>query len=278
MSRNPYAQPETYDAGYAEPTRVSGFAVTSFVLSLICCIPGFGLLGAILGGVAIVRISQAGGRLAGRGLAIAGLIIGLIVTLLWVGLLVGAAQTMAQFQVYGDTLGALDKRDYNRVREMLTPTVAASLTDERLEEFRTAVDSEWGSYQRLPRGLAEWFSAYAQTIQSFSRQQQQHPQSVGTSPLPLPAYYDQGLALNLFVLDPRNISPHGAAQSSNIAIFDQQGNPIWLVPPTTPGPAPRTAPPPAAPPPPADPSPSDPPPAPPPTPTPAEPAAPPAPG
>jgi hypothetical protein len=245
MSSNPYAQPETYDTGYAEPARVSGFAVTSFVLSLICCIPGFGLIGAILGGVAIVRISQARGRLAGRGLAIAGLVIGLLVTMLWVGVAVGAAQTMAQFQVYGDTLRALDQRDYNRVREMLTPSVAAAATDDRLEEFRAAVENEWGSYQRLPRGLAEWATSYSQTIQQFSRQQQQHPQTVGNSPLPLPAYFDNGLAMILFTLDPRNVSPHGAAQSSNLAVFDQQGTPIWLVPPGAPAPTPVAPPVPA---------------------------------
>jgi hypothetical protein len=249
MANNPYAHPEPYDAGYAEPARVSILAIVSFVLSLLCCIPGVGLIGAILGGVSIVRISKSRGRLSGRGLAIAGVVIGLISTLIWVGVAVGTAQSMHQLDAYGETLRALDQRDYTRVRQMLTPAASSAVTDEQIGSFQSAVEAEWGSYQRMPRGLADWFNSYAQTMQTYGRVQQQ-AQGVppGSSPLPLPVYYNRGLTLSLFVLDPRSPSPIGAAQSSNIAVFDQQGAPIWLIPPAVgapprvPAPPPETAP------------------------------------
>lgn len=235
MSRNPYAQPEPFGAGpdeYVEPQRVSMLAVTSFVLSLICCIPGVSLIGAILGGLAIVRISQAGGRLSGRGLAIAGLVLGLLFTMLWVGLTVGAGRAFNELAMVGQTMEAIDQRDYVRARQNLTPAAEAVATDTRLEEFRAEINAEWGSYQRMPRGLGEWFSAYFQVMQRAGQQGVQF----GTRPgeLPVPVYYDNGQVLVIFMTDAAaGASPGGMALFSDIIVYDQQGNPMSLIPPGT---------------------------------------------
>jgi hypothetical protein len=249
MSNNPYAHPSPYEAGYVEPQRLSIAAVTSFVCSLICCIPGVGLFGAILGVFSLFRISSAQGRLTGKGLAIAGIVLGLLVTLLWLGILVGFATTLRQFSVYGDTLRALHQRDYNQFRLMLTPAASAAAPDTRLEEFRAEVYAEWGEFQALPQGLVDWLTAYGQLGGLINQQQQQS--RVTGEPLPIPAYFDNGLTLVIFMLDPRAVSPVGAAQFSNLAVLDQAGNPIWLLPPAQPLPPP--------PPPPSDPVPTPPP-------------------
>lgn len=236
MSSNPYAQCDPFEPGhpdYVQPQRTSALAVTSFVLSLICCLPGISLVGALLGGFAIIRISQSRGALSGRGLAIAGLIVGMLITMLWIGLAIGFAKSLQQFDVFGETLRAVDQRDYNRVRQMLTTASAASATDQRIEEFRAAVESEWGSYQRLPRGAGEWVNSYIQILETLSRYQQQSRSTRGDG-LPIPVFFDNGLTFVLFTVDSRTTGPGGAAQSSNIAIFDQQGSPIWLVPQGTP--------------------------------------------
>jgi hypothetical protein len=256
MSTNPYAHPEGYEPEHHEPQRVSVLAISSLVLSLVCCIPGVSLLGAVLGVFAMVRISQARGRVYGRGMAVAGLVIGLLFTLVWVALGVGFAMFMRDLDVYGDTMRALDQRDYNRVRELLTPAAAASATDARLEEYRAEVYAEWGAYRTLPGGAFDWLRAYAQQMQNIAQEQQQQMQLPGEM-LPLPAYYERGLALVILRIDSRSVSPLGAAQAANIAVLDQQDSPMWLVPAAPPAAAPTPAPPPQTPeaPPPDDPQP-----------------------
>ena len=75
-----YMQP-TYP--YQPPT--SGLAVTALVLSLL----GFSLLGLIFGAAALPDINA--GRKSGKGMAVAGLVIGIVGSVLWLFLLVAVA-------------------------------------------------------------------------------------------------------------------------------------------------------------------------------------------
>ncbi|HEX8730712.1 MAG TPA: DUF4190 domain-containing protein [Ktedonobacterales bacterium] len=67
--QQPYAPP---GAGYAPAGPTSGMAIASLVCSLL----GIGLVGVILGHLALNEINKSNGYTQGRGLAIAGLIIG----------------------------------------------------------------------------------------------------------------------------------------------------------------------------------------------------------
>jgi len=70
--------------------KISGMAVASFVLSLcgfFCAGFILGLLAVIFGGVALSAINK-DPRLGGKGLAIAGLVIGIIDLAVWIVLLV----------------------------------------------------------------------------------------------------------------------------------------------------------------------------------------------
>lgn len=70
-----YPAPEGYMAG---PPPMSKAAVTGFVFSLLVCLPGIhGLLGVIFGTLGVVN--TAGGRMRGRGLAIAAIPLSVIV-------------------------------------------------------------------------------------------------------------------------------------------------------------------------------------------------------
>lgn len=67
-----YAQPYAPSPGYAPVGPTSGMAIASLVCSLL----GIGLVGVILGHLALNEINKSNGYTQGRGLAIAGLIIG----------------------------------------------------------------------------------------------------------------------------------------------------------------------------------------------------------
>ena len=72
--------------GYAAP-RNDGLAIASLIvgiLSLLCCGVILGPAAAIMGFISRNRIAQSGGAIGGGGLAMAGLILGIVGFLLWV--------------------------------------------------------------------------------------------------------------------------------------------------------------------------------------------------
>ncbi len=56
----------------------SGLAIASLVLGLLFCVPFASLVGLILGIVALNQIKNSGGAIQGRGMAIAGIVLGAI--------------------------------------------------------------------------------------------------------------------------------------------------------------------------------------------------------
>jgi hypothetical protein len=77
---SPSDKPRGYYAnrGYVEPPRVSGLAVASLVLWLLILCGIGSLLAVIFGAVSLSQISHSRGRLHGKGMAVAGLVLGLI--------------------------------------------------------------------------------------------------------------------------------------------------------------------------------------------------------
>ncbi len=84
------------------PAKLSALAVVSLVLGVLGCTGLGALAGLICGIVALVRINRSGGRLRGRGLAIAGLVVSALMVPVSAGMLLPAlskakskAQTIA---------------------------------------------------------------------------------------------------------------------------------------------------------------------------------------
>jgi hypothetical protein len=66
-----------------EAERISGLAVASLVLGILWLCGLGSLLATIFGAVALSQISRSNGRLSGRGLALAGLVLGIVGLALW---------------------------------------------------------------------------------------------------------------------------------------------------------------------------------------------------
>ncbi|USO00288.1 MAG: DUF4190 domain-containing protein [Phycisphaeraceae bacterium] len=210
MTQNPYAGDFAPEEGlYDAPPRTSALAVTSLVLSLICCIPLLPLIGAGVGIGAMIGIGSSRGRVGGKGLAIAGIIIGLLMTVgqvvavvsvrnvvnMGVGLVFGSAD-----QVMHD----IETGDFNAARAGLTGN-AASLTDEQFEAFRAAYQAEYGSYQSIPTDFFDLISAYTQIGPQMQKYQ---PQGSQQNILPAPATFDRGQAVVIAELE-QNGQPTG---------------------------------------------------------------------
>ena len=76
----------------AAQSKTSGLAIAALVCGLggLCTFGLGGIAGLILGIAAIVKVKRSGGQLKGKGLAIGGIIVGILSVLLWGVVVVGA--------------------------------------------------------------------------------------------------------------------------------------------------------------------------------------------
>ncbi|MFD9567586.1 DUF4190 domain-containing protein [Streptomyces sp. NPDC059994] len=81
-----YPYPQAYPQPFQEPAKTSGLAIASLVTGIVCCVPPLGL---VLGVLALGRIRKRGQR--GKGMAITGVVLSAISTVLAVVLVVSGA-------------------------------------------------------------------------------------------------------------------------------------------------------------------------------------------
>ncbi len=201
MMNDPYAGGGADAAVYAEPQRTSIMAILALVCSLIglvvCCIPGPEILGVLLAVISLVLIGGSGGRVGGKGLAIAALIIGVLMAIVKVGLylMISAGVGLAA-QNFDTLMTDLQARDFNGARTLLV-SPAADISDDEMELFVATYEAEFGAYQSAPKGLFDYIASFVDP--AVSSQMQGY---TGTgSEMPVPATFDSGLAPAIMQFD-----------------------------------------------------------------------------
>lgn len=144
----------THDAMWDEPQapRTSLLAVSSLICSLICCLPGVPLIGVLLGILSLVAMAGKS-HLTGRGLAIIGIVLGLILSILQLLLVVGLIGGLRQFeQMAAAPLQEAFAGQPDRFRNQFLTTPSESETEAFLEELRDrygdlqSAELDWGAY------------------------------------------------------------------------------------------------------------------------------------
>lgn len=245
MTQNPYARfgpgaqdGDGFDQGgfeqgrYPVPARTSILAICSLVLALLCILPG-GPLAVICGGLAILFISSSRGRLGGLGLAIAGVLIGLFMSVFWIMMIVGAMTIQQQWgpAVVGSAdqmMKHLDSGDYAAARKNFSPILDAAVTDAQLAAFVAAYKAEIGSYKATPDSFVDWFGAVVEL-----GPQMQSSQQTGGNGFPLPGTFDTAKAL-VFIGQPAQPAPGQVlAPAENIGILIPPATEVWLLDPVS---------------------------------------------
>lgn len=149
----------------AQPERTSILALLSMISSLICCIPGLSVLGTFMGIGAIISIGGSNGRLGGRGMAWTGIIVGVLVTMLWGGLAIGAGRAWKEFQGLltnmNTEIASMESGDFDAARKMLTTQAATDTTDEAFTEFVEAYQADYGKLGEQDLSLGGMMSSFA---------------------------------------------------------------------------------------------------------------------
>lgn len=145
----PVSVPNPYDQSYQEPPKTSGLAIASLVCSLILCCPLTTLLGPLLGVIALATIGSNPAR-KGKGLAFAGIVLGLVFSVGW-GLIGYQAS-----QIFPQTMELINQGPNNA---LLTGTsgdvagfkdaffiVGTQPTDEEAQAFLDELNTRYGTF------------------------------------------------------------------------------------------------------------------------------------
>jgi hypothetical protein len=127
----------------------SGLATTSLICSLIICCPIATIVGPILGLIALIKM-KAKPQISGRGFAWSGIIIGVVSTIVWVG--IGAFVTKMGLDflekvatLSTETIQAGYEGDYQKFRGNLTRS-SSSVTDEEIKSFIDTLQTRYGKF------------------------------------------------------------------------------------------------------------------------------------
>lgn len=227
---------------YPEPERTSLAAILGFIFSLGgCCLFGLtALIGLPLSIFALIGIGRSNGRVGGRGLAIAGLILGLLSIAAWgscAGSIIGGLGQVEKiaFKPIETFFTSLESGDYDTARSVLAPP-ARQATDAELQAFHAAYSASLGNFVRRPASLKEYITSFLDfgPFQSVIGGRQ--------SAIPVLVEFQSGTNMVVWQID--SVS----SQASHVFIYDGALNEYALpasaafIPPTTPVPLQPTAP------------------------------------
>ncbi len=222
MTQNPYAD-GGFDDAISEPPRTSVMAILSLVTSLIgCCLP-IGILGVLLGIFSLLGIGKSQGRVTGKGLAISGIIVGLVTTALWVGAYVAVQKGIGVYaESTGEVITAIETGDYTTARAALAPTT--TISDEQFDAFRAKYQDGLGSFVRTPEGFVELIQSFVDPTVGPQMESYQGQQNM----MPITGFFDSGNALMLFFIDPNTQGPSGMPAYTDIVIVLPDGTEVRL--------------------------------------------------
>ena len=114
--------------------------------------------------IALFLIGGSHGRLKGRGFAFAGVVLGLLTSMLWIGVIVGATRAFGSFSNAGTaTFEAIDAGDVSETRTRFLPALDGAVSDEQIMVFGQMVRDDYGGFVSGPRSLLEYMTAISNT-------------------------------------------------------------------------------------------------------------------
>jgi len=136
--------------------RKSGVAVAALICSLVGLIPCFApasLVGAILGGVGLGSVSKSRGQKSGKGMALAGLLIGIVGIawnigfwlLMWTGIFGATLDSVSPLADKYLTL--ISESKYEEAYEMTSPTFRMATSLEEFKRYNEEIKKLDGEYK-----------------------------------------------------------------------------------------------------------------------------------
>ncbi len=247
MTQVPPKAIRNLDLQPAREQRTSVMAVIGFILALLgfvplCCIPVIGPGVAVAGGllciISLIMIVGSSGRLRGRGLAVAGIVLSTL------GLLAGGIVTVGVMKLpgvltpYGDAMTAIEAQDSNALSNVLSASAMGSIDQARLKEFRDEYHAALGKFVAIKQqGVVDSFKEWGLVANSGNDPGQFMQRYQNHMPCFMGAEFEKGSA-TVFVFVDGNANRGGGGGKYMfgpgvnvlIAPHAKGSPPIWLIP------------------------------------------------
>jgi len=238
MSQLPdYQQPRFGDFGNQRPpepvaaTRLSILAILSLITGIlalpICCVPAggtaFGLVPIACGLGGLRRIRRSRGETAGRSLAIAGLVMGLLAS---IASTLGWAAIGSWFSSMPSVYAQVLDQDPDIARTVLTSSASTTLSDAQLAAFRERFVIEHGANWSVPVGIWPVVRSFG-TITDASPIQSA-PVGPTQRPMPIPIETDTGWTYLVVVMEQQEQLGSGLPAIADVGFQATDGSLVWL--------------------------------------------------
>ena len=176
-------------------------------------------------------IGNSAGRLSGRGLAIAGLVISLLVSVVWSAVGIGAYQIgrMATGVIVKPATAVFtsaESGDYATARAELTSAAQAAITDDDFKQWVGAYQGDVGAFKGVPQGFWKLIMSYGNVGPMMQKFQQSQGQ--GNNVIPVPAEFEKGWAVIVFHADQRGGTTKNKIPVMNVGVIGPSGKTHWL--------------------------------------------------
>lgn len=229
MNTNPYSATADFGSSMpAEPPRTSIMAILSLVASLVCFIPGLPTIGSVLGVFALIGISSSKGRVKGSGLAVAGIVLGLLFSMLQIGAVLGANALMKEYAKFGEPVLLVESGDSSGFRKYLSTEVDAAVTDADIAAFKAAYAADAGAFEGVPKGIIPVFREFA----NLGKAGQQPNQNAihYSDAVPVPGRFANGTRLIWAAIDQNQSNRVNSFPAiRNIGVLKADNSVLWLV-------------------------------------------------
>ncbi|HEV8377974.1 MAG TPA: DUF4190 domain-containing protein [Tepidisphaeraceae bacterium] len=150
----PPAPPPGFSPGpIPQGQQSNGLAITSLIMGILSCIPGVGLLAILFGALGLGKAKDP--RVGGKGLAIIGIVLGLISIVAYAGIgysvYWGFGKLKALAEPGAEFFKAVDAGDFAKARQYAT----GNITDADLAKARETMKS-MGAYKDMKVTQADW--------------------------------------------------------------------------------------------------------------------------
>lgn len=172
--------------------RISVLCLGSLALGILACVPGLGVFAVVFGGFGLYRVTHSNDRLMGRGFAVAGIILGLLASVGWVAVGVGARRAYADYRHdFADPaatfLRAISDGKFDEARKGLPPTL--TVTDDQFRTFDAGLKSAIGGVSGPVMGVKSVMSARTLTARFIASDMQDAQYAAG------PLQFDRGIGV-----------------------------------------------------------------------------------
>ena len=203
------------------------FAIASKTLFPALITPVISLLGIFIASVALITITRSRGKIAGAGIALAGMGLCVVVSVLSMGLLLGAMSGAGRIgAAVNEAMAAAMDRNADELRYAMHHEARDRFDQQMLDDFARLVEGQVGGFVGSPDQVLRARSLWNRVLPAMERITDS---GLDQRVIPWPAEFENDAAVVLLILRSRAAMAAPYGQIMDIAVLTNDGFEVRLI-------------------------------------------------